>query len=131
VIEQRTAPVTTSDCESPLARAEPGSATISLARGFSALGDPVRLHMFGLIAGAGEMCVCDLVEPSGRTQATVSHHIRVLLDAGLLIREKRGAWSWYQVVPGRLATLAAVLTDPSAATDASGDIVVRTALAEV
>jgi ArsR family transcriptional regulator, arsenate/arsenite/antimonite-responsive transcriptional repressor len=78
-----------------------------LADAFKVLADPVRLRLLSMVANAegGEACVCDLVEPLGRSQPTVSHHLSVLVDAGLLTREKRGRWAWYRAVPGRLAVL--------------------------
>lgn len=82
-----------------------------LATGFAALSDPIRLHLLSMIAGAGETgaCVCDLVEPSGRSQPTVSHHLRILREAGLVTADKRGRWAWYAAVPERLAALRAAL----------------------
>lgn len=78
-----------------------------LAGAFKVLADPVRLRLLSMIAAAseGEACACDLVEPLGRSQPTVSHHLSVLVDAGLVEREKRGKWAWYRVVPERLAVL--------------------------
>jgi len=82
-----------------------------LAHSFAALADPIRLRLLSLIASADsvEVCACDLVEPSGRSQPTVSHHMKILVDAGLVQREKRGLWVWYRVVPARLDALRAVL----------------------
>lgn len=81
-----------------------------LARSFAALADPVRLRLLSFVASAGdEVCACDLVEPSGRSQPTVSHHMKVLVDAGLVSREKRGLWVWYRAVPERLDALRTVL----------------------
>ncbi len=84
---------------------------IELAAAFKVLADPVRLRLLSLIAGAGdgEACACDLVEPIGRAQPTISHHLGVLTDAGLVTREKRGKWAWYRPVPERLALLRDVL----------------------
>ena len=78
-----------------------------LAKGFQALADPVRLHLLSMIrsAGADGACVCDLVEPSGRSQPTVSHHLKILREAGLVTSEKRGTWAWYHVESGRLGAL--------------------------
>src|SRR5699024_7083828 len=75
-----------------------------LARVFKALGDPARVKLFSLIVGsqAGEMCLCDLTEPIGLSQPTVSHHMKLLVDAGLVTREKRGRWSYYATTPGPL-----------------------------
>jgi len=82
----------------------------TLAQSFAALSDPVRLRLLSFIASAdGEVCACDLVEPSGRSQPTVSHHMKVLVDAGLVAREKRGLWVWYRAVPSRLDALRTVL----------------------
>ena len=71
---------------------------------------PARLQLLALIraAEAGESCACDLTEPLGLSQPTVSHHLKVLTEAGLLTREKRGTWAWYAVVPDRLDEIAAV-----------------------
>ena len=81
-----------------------------LAQSFAALSDPVRLRLLSFVASTGdEVCACDLVEPSGRSQPTVSHHMKILVDAGLVTREKRGLWVWYRVVPERLESLRAVL----------------------
>jgi ArsR family transcriptional regulator len=82
-----------------------------LARGFAALGDPVRLRVLSLLAAAphGEVCVCEFVEPLGKSQPTVSHHLKVLADAGLVTGDRRGKWVWYSLVPERLASLRAAL----------------------
>jgi ArsR family transcriptional regulator len=83
---------------------------VMLASAFGALGDPVRLRLLSLIANApGEVCACDLIEPVGKSQPTVSHHLKVLTDAGLVHREKRGVWAWYRVNPARLTELRKVL----------------------
>jgi ArsR family transcriptional regulator len=74
----------------------------SLATMFAALSDPVRLRLLSLIAEAGEVCACDLLEPIGKSQPTVSHHTKILAQAGLVVGEKRGRWVWWSVVPGRL-----------------------------
>jgi len=78
-----------------------------LAASFKLLADPVRLRLLSLVANAedGEICACDLVEPLGRSQPTISHHLSTLTTAGLLVREKRGRWVWYRAVPERLAIL--------------------------
>ena len=80
-----------------------------LAKGFGALADPARLRILSLLASAadGEVCVCDLVDPIGRSQPTVSHHLKVLSEAGLIVGDKRGRWVWYRTVPDRLAQLRA------------------------
>lgn len=83
-----------------------------LATVFKALADPARLRLLSMVASssASEVCACDLVEPSGKSQPTVSHHMAILIDAGLVTRQKRGRWAWYSVVPERLAGLRQVLT---------------------
>ena len=80
-----------------------------LAGAFAALADPVRLRLLNLVAAAGEICTCDLVEPLGRSQPTISHHTKALADAGLLTGEKRGRWTWWRVVPERVAELRGAL----------------------
>ncbi|HEX4821940.1 MAG TPA: metalloregulator ArsR/SmtB family transcription factor [Acidimicrobiales bacterium] len=80
-----------------------------LAMLFAALGDPVRLRLLSLIAAHDEVCSCDLEEPLGKSQPTVSHHTKALADAGLIIGEKRGRWMFWRVVPDRLAALRAAL----------------------
>ncbi len=99
-------------CCPPIGAAPIGEADAAeLARAFAALGDTARLRILSLLASAadGEVCVCDLVDPIGRSQPTVSHHLKVLSDAGLIEGDKRGRWVWYRVVPARLAELRGVL----------------------
>jgi len=69
---------------------------------FSALGDPVRLRLLSLIASAGEICSCDLQGPVGKSQPTISHHTRVLVEAGLIVGERRGRWMWWRVAPSQI-----------------------------
>jgi len=82
-----------------------------LATVFKALSDPARLRLLSMIASSPEreMCACNLVEPIGKSQPTVSHHLSQLVDAGLLQREKRGRWAWFRIDPDRLAEIRAVL----------------------
>ncbi|QJW35021.1 ArsR/SmtB family transcription factor [Cellulosimicrobium protaetiae] len=84
-----------------------------LARTFKALADPARVQLLAIVAAqdGSEACVCDLTEPVGLSQPTVSHHLKILVDAGLLTREQRGRWAYYSLVPGALARLAGALTD--------------------
>ena len=84
---------------------------LELADAFKALGDPVRLRLLNLIATAerGEACVCDLTESVERSQPTVSHHLKVLREAGLVTMTKRGTWAWYAVHTERLDDLRRVL----------------------
>ncbi|MDD7945703.1 metalloregulator ArsR/SmtB family transcription factor [Microbacterium sp. NE2HP2] len=74
------------------------------ARTFKALGDPTRVRLLSLIAAStdGEACICDLTEPVGLSQPTVSHHMKQLVAAGLITREQRGRWAYYRVVPNAL-----------------------------
>ena len=81
-----------------------------LARWFAVLADPTRLRLLSLIAAAGESCAaCEAVEPLGVSQPTVSHHLNVLHQAGLVEREKRGRWVYYRPVPERLSVLSHAL----------------------
>jgi len=82
-----------------------------LARGFQALADPVRLRVLSMLASApsGEVCVCDFVGPLGRSQPTVSHHLKILAEAGLVRGERRGKWVWYSLDRSRLAELRAAI----------------------
>lgn len=88
----------------------PGEAE-RIARTFKALGDPTRLRLLSLIAASdgGEACICDLTEPVGLGQPTVSHHMKLLVDAGLATREQRGRWAYYRVAPEALEHAARAL----------------------
>lgn len=68
-----------------------------LARALKAVADPTRLQLLTLIRAGGEACACDLNEPVGLSQPTVSHHLKVLVEAGLIHREQRGQWAWFRV----------------------------------
>jgi ArsR family transcriptional regulator len=85
----------------PLGEAE----ATELSRVLAALADPVRLRLISLVASRVEVCSCDLEVPLGKSQPTVSHHTKVLADAGLLVGEKRGRWMWWRVDPQRLAAV--------------------------
>jgi ArsR family transcriptional regulator len=86
-------------------------AAVDLAKGFKALGDPARLRLLSLIAArAGdEVCVCELTDAFTLTGPTISHHLRVLREAGLVECERRGTWVYYWVVPTKLAALSQLL----------------------
>lgn len=84
-----------------------------LSSGFKVLADPVRLRLLSLIAHHGEMCACDLVEPVDRSQPTVSHHLSILVNAGLVTREQRGKWAFFRVVPERVGVLRDALAPAS------------------
>jgi ArsR family transcriptional regulator len=105
-------PTTDLSCCAPLAaRALDEDQAEELAAVFKVLADPARLRLLSMVASAeaGEACACDLVEPIGKSQPTVSHHMSVLVDAGLVTREKRGRWAWYRIVPERFDAVRAVL----------------------
>jgi ArsR family transcriptional regulator len=99
-------------CAPVLEGALSADAADDLAAAFKVLADPARLRLLSMIASSDESCACDLVEPLGRSQPTVSHHLSVLTDAGLLARERRGKWAYYRVVPERLAVLREALSPP-------------------
>lgn len=79
-----------------------------LARALKAVADPARLQLLALIRSAGETCACDLYEPVGLSQPTVSHHLKVLTEAGLIRREQRGQWAWFRVDEDALQDLGRV-----------------------
>ncbi len=86
-----------------------------LADRFKALGDPTRLAIVTQLAGADEVCVCHLVPGAGLSQPTISHHLRLLRDAGIVTSERRGTWAYYRLVPGSLGELADALAHTSEA----------------
>ncbi|MFD7752055.1 ArsR/SmtB family transcription factor [Streptomyces sp. NPDC059757] len=99
-------------CCSPMVREPLGEAdAVGLARMFKALSDPVRLRLLSLIASheGGEACVCDLTGPFDVSQPTISHHLKVLREAGLVGSERRGTWVYYWVLPAALAQLSSLL----------------------
>ncbi len=100
-------------CCTPLTRA-PLSAEEAdrLVAVLKAIAVPARLRLLSMIYAHedGEACVCELTEPLGLSQPTVSHHLKVLVDAGLITRDKRGVWAYYRAVPDALAALATVFT---------------------
>ncbi len=102
-------------CCAPLVRA-PLSAedATGLAATLKAIADPARLRLLSLVAAheGAEACVCDLTEPLGLSQPTVSHHLKVLAEAGLVTSERRGRNVWYAVVPAALEALRSALATP-------------------
>jgi ArsR family transcriptional regulator len=95
----------------PLSTAE----AAQLAQVLKAVAEPTRLRLLSLLAAheGGEACICELTAPVGLTQPTVSHHMKILVDAGLLTREQRGKWAYYRLVDGALDALASVLARPT------------------
>ena len=105
------AAATESCCSSLLAAPLDAAEAAQLASGFTALADPVRLRVLSILAAApiGEVCVCEFVAPLGKSQPTVSHHLKVLSQAGLVHGDRRGKWVWYSLDRQRLAALRAAL----------------------
>jgi ArsR family transcriptional regulator len=100
------------DCCSPVVRQIiTASEAETLAARFKALADPTRLRLISLVAAHedAEACVCELTDPVGLSQPTVSHHLKILVDAGILIREQRGKWAYYRLVPDTLADMASMI----------------------
>jgi ArsR family transcriptional regulator len=103
-------------CCPPLSTAPLSKADAEVLAGrLKALADPARLRLMSLVLAAegGEGCICELTDPVGLSQPTVSHHMKVLVEAGLLQREKRGKWAYFRAVPGAMDALTAVLTTGS------------------
>jgi ArsR family transcriptional regulator len=99
-------------CCTPLTReALDADRAEDLAHKLKALADPTRLRLVSMVAASDgeEACVCDLIEPVGLSQPTVSHHLKVLMEAGFLTRSKRGTWAYYKLVPGALGQLSQLL----------------------
>ncbi|MEU6641985.1 metalloregulator ArsR/SmtB family transcription factor [Saccharomonospora sp. NPDC046836] len=109
-------------CCAPMAREPLGEDDAAeLSRMFKALSDPVRLRLLSLIASheGGEACVCELIGPFDVSQPTISHHLKVLREAGLVDCERRGTWVYYWVLPATLARLSALLQAPATAMEVS------------
>ena len=126
---------TSNSCCSPLSR-EPLTEDWAgdLSRMFKALGDPVRLRLLSLVASheSGEACVCDISDTFDLSQPTISHHLKVLRNAGILDCERRGTWVYYRVVASALHQLSAVLVDSEPlAVDQVGPVAEVSRLAEV
>jgi len=107
------------DCCAPNGGGLDAESAHRLAAVLKVIADPTRLRLLSLVAAQGvdgEVCVCNLTEPVGLSQPTVSHHMKVLVDAGLLGREQRGKWAYYRLVPGAsdaLAQLVATVAQPA------------------
>jgi ArsR family transcriptional regulator len=109
------APADAAECAVPLVGEPIGeSAAAGLAQVFKALGDPVRLRLLSLIGAhqGGEVCVCDLTTAFDLTQPTISHHLKVLREAGIITSERRGTWVYYRLVPAALERMASLLSVP-------------------
>lgn len=109
-----TLPVTIADpacCAPRTASALPVAEAERIARVFKALGDPTRIRLLSLISSGegGEACICDLTEPVGLSQGTVSHHMKLLTDAGLVTREQRGKWAYFALDRDAMDAAAAAL----------------------
>ncbi|WP_433358720.1 ArsR/SmtB family transcription factor [Streptosporangium sp. CA-115845] len=106
------------ECSAPLTR-EPLNAgqAAAAARVFKALGDPVRLRILSIVAshGGGEACVCDITAAFDLSQPTISHHLKVLKEVGLLVSERRASWVYYRLVPETLGELSALIDVPATA----------------
>jgi len=106
-------PLLADECCTPLLR-EPLTAgqAADLAFILKALADPTRLRLVSMVAAheGGEACVCDLTDPLGLTQPTISHHLKVLVDAGIFTRDQRGKWAYHALVPGALDAVSAALS---------------------
>jgi len=103
------------ECSTPLAREPMGEdEAAGLVRVFRALADPVRLRLVSLIGAheGGEACVCDLSTTFDLTQPTISHHLKVLREAGIIDSQRRGTWVYYRLVPGTLEHVGALLSPP-------------------
>ncbi len=98
-------------CPSVLAAPLGPDDAAELAIGFTALSDPVRLRVLSMLAASaeGEVCVCEFVEPLGKSQPTISHHMKILSEAGLVQGDRRGKWVWYSLNRDRLAQLRAAI----------------------
>ncbi|MDA9913010.1 metalloregulator ArsR/SmtB family transcription factor [Candidatus Nanopelagicales bacterium] len=104
-------PTSGADClpaglQAPLNRAD----AEELSRLLKAVADPTRLQLLSLVLAGERVCACDLNEPLGLRQPTVSHHLKILTQAGLLIREQEGTWAWYSVDTDRLSELGGLFT---------------------
>jgi ArsR family transcriptional regulator, arsenate/arsenite/antimonite-responsive transcriptional repressor len=102
----RTASAKAETCCPPITAGQLSEAEASeLAVLFAALSDPVRLRLLSIVASEGEVCSCNLEGPLGKSQPTISHHTKVLADAGLIVGERRGRWMWWSVEPETIERL--------------------------
>ncbi|WP_375001453.1 ArsR/SmtB family transcription factor [Aeromicrobium sp. CTD01-1L150] len=105
-------PEVSASCCAPAPDSLDDAAAVQVAKVFKALGDPTRVKLLSLITAstAGELCVCDLTAPVGLSQPTVSHHMKLLVDADLVSREQRGRWAYYRPTTGPLTDATKALT---------------------
>ena len=108
-------PVLTECCSPIVGQVLSAPAAETLATSLKALADPTRLRLVSLVAAHEdqEACVCDLTEPVGLSQPTVSHHLKILVEAGILTRQQRGRWAYYRLVPETLNSLAGLIASPA------------------
>jgi len=113
-ITETAPPATGASCCAPAVALDPEVAR-EIAHAFKALSDPARVQLMAIIAAQpeGEACVCDLTGPVALSQPTVSHHLKILVDAGLLDREQRGRWAYYSLKPSALTQLAVSMASTS------------------
>jgi ArsR family transcriptional regulator len=111
IFSMKTLTVLSVSCPPLLAAPLGADDAVGMARALKVLADPARLRLLSLIQSQPkhEACVCHLTEPLGLSQPTVSHHLKVLLEAGLVEREQRGSWAFFKVVPDRLRSLRELL----------------------
>ena len=109
-----TLPLITDCCSPVVGRVMTTTEAQALATSLKALADPVRLRLVSLVAAHedGEACVCDLTDPVALSQPTVSHHLKILVDAGILTRQQRGKWAYYRLVPETLNALSSLIVAP-------------------
>jgi ArsR family transcriptional regulator len=105
-------PVLAECCSPVVGRVMTPADAETVATTLKALADPTRLRLVSLVAAHEdqEACVCDLTEPVGLSQPTVSHHLKILVEAGILSREQRGRWAYYRLIPDTLTDLARLIT---------------------
>lgn len=98
---KRAHPAPADCCPAAIGAALSDADAAALSRVYAAVADPVRLKLLSLIAATGELCSCDLLEPLAKSQPTVSHHTKILVEAGLITGDKRGRWVFWRLEPTR------------------------------
>jgi ArsR family transcriptional regulator len=118
-VSRQDLPIVDASCCTPLtAEALTEESAVDLAKGFKALGDPVRLRLLSLIAArkGSEVCVCELTDAFTLTGPTISHHLKVLREARLIDCQRRGTWVYYWIIPASLTALSQLLDASDAST---------------